>query len=294
MKGTKYWRLFLFTAPLAGINSVFVMLWQCQPKRVNIKFITTWASRVESQLFWFCESFQEGDLSIDLLWLEPIKLDTFFGCIFDSCLLQCVAHWVFTAFAKDFGDLENRSTFLQIQTLDLFDLCTGEARLFAHLLSRFGLILSGRWSLPWRLANKRSGSQSSMIHWSRFKPQHRCGSYGCCFRLIGTALNPWLGDGVVGGSTPPSIGPCMVIGRWVLAIFPTPTQHAQPGSSFEGEESDQRFSPAAHEPTITDRLRAVVTGSIKPWNKHQPMNLSVDSASSIAQFLRISIVSICQ
>ena len=40
-------------------------------------------------------------------------------------------------------------------------------------------------------------------------------------------------------SIEPTAGDCVVMGRWVSAIFPTPTLHAQPGSFFEGEESDQ-------------------------------------------------------
>ena len=78
-----------------------------------------------------------------MLWLESLKLGAFFGRMLDPSLVQCIPHGVFTAFAQDLGDLEDRSPFLQIQTLDLLDLCICEARFFAHLLRSFGLSLSG-------------------------------------------------------------------------------------------------------------------------------------------------------
>ena len=65
---------------------------------------------------------------------ESLQLCAFFGCMFDPCLVQCVAHGVFTAFAQDLGDLQDRSSLLQIQALDLLDLCSCEARFLAHLL----------------------------------------------------------------------------------------------------------------------------------------------------------------
>ena len=66
----------------------------------------------------------------------------------DPRLMKRVAHRVFTAFAQDFGDLEYRSPFLQIQTLDLLDLSSCEARFLAHLLPSFALSLSGGAQAP--------------------------------------------------------------------------------------------------------------------------------------------------
>ena len=99
---------------------------------------------MEFQFFCFFESFQEGDVTENLFWPEALKLGAFFGCMFHPCLVQSVTHGVFTAFAEDLGDLEDRSPFLQVQTLDLLDLCSGEARFLAHLLPSFGLSLSDR------------------------------------------------------------------------------------------------------------------------------------------------------
>ena len=66
----------------------------------------------------------------------------------DPGLVQGVPHGVFTAFAQDLGDLQDRSPFLEIQTLDLLDLSTCEARLLAHLLRPFDLSLSGGAQAP--------------------------------------------------------------------------------------------------------------------------------------------------
>ena len=66
----------------------------------------------------------------------------------DPGLVQGVAHGVFAAFAQDLGDLEDRSPFLQIETLDLLDLGTCEARFLAHLPPSSGLSLSGGAQTP--------------------------------------------------------------------------------------------------------------------------------------------------
>ena len=62
---------------------------------------------MELQFFRFFESFQKGDLAKNLLWPESLKLGAFFGGMLDPCLVQGVAHGVFTAFAQDLGDLED-------------------------------------------------------------------------------------------------------------------------------------------------------------------------------------------
>ena len=57
--------------------------------------------------------------------------------------MKRITDGVFTPFAKNFGDLEDGSSLLQIQTLDLFDLGACETRLLAHLLAHVALSLSG-------------------------------------------------------------------------------------------------------------------------------------------------------
>ena len=94
-------------ATLACSNSVFVVFRQRQPKRVHVEFIAAGAAGVELQFFRFFESFQEGDIAKNLLWLESLQLGAFFGGMFDPCLVQGIAHGVFTAFAQDFGDLKD-------------------------------------------------------------------------------------------------------------------------------------------------------------------------------------------
>ena len=153
MKLLKYWRWALSgmcpSAALACGNSVFVVFRQGQPKRINIKFVTTWASSMELQLFRFFESFQQCDVSKDLLRFESLKLRAFFGSMLDPRLVQCVAHWVFTSFSQDLGDLQDRAPLLQIQTLDLLDLCSCEPGFLAHLQYPFNPILSDRASKGW-------------------------------------------------------------------------------------------------------------------------------------------------
>ena len=78
-----------------------------------------------------------------MFWLESVKLGTFFRGIFDLRFVKRIADGVFTPFAKNFGDLEDGASLLQIQTLDLFDLGTCESRLLAHLLPHIALSLSG-------------------------------------------------------------------------------------------------------------------------------------------------------
>ena len=79
----------------------------------------------------------------NLIGLESLQLGAFLRRMLDPGLVQGVAYGVFTAFAKDLGDLQYRSPFLQIQTLDLLDLRACEARFLAHLLLAFDLSLSG-------------------------------------------------------------------------------------------------------------------------------------------------------
>ena len=62
---------------------------------------------MELQFLGFFESFQQRHVAKNLLWFEALQLRAFLRGMLDPGLVQGVAHGVFTAFAQDFGDLQN-------------------------------------------------------------------------------------------------------------------------------------------------------------------------------------------